>query len=367
MKPLETRADTTHSPEQRYVYIDESGYTGNDLLNREQPNLAFSAIYISEEEATQLKDKYFSRSQIPELKHRVLCRRRANWDKLLATQKELLDCHNGLSYIAQKEYMCVLKLFDICIEPVFFSNGLDFYENGQFLELASVVKLAAPQFWGEERYADLLHLFQTAITDKKMESVRDLQAHARSLLRFEMGEYLRPIADGHPAFIDSILHDHASTDVAISLLCGLISRLETMIDEPYAIIHDKSSALANYHDFLTSLIDVESEYHFDISDLCRFSYPLKFSGVAEYDSKEKIGIQLVDILVGGVVDGVKVLASSQAANGYRENVLSNYSDYNLMHMFPNPNFKDIRERFKGSQLQEHLNFVTAAQLHDKRE
>ena len=36
------------------VYIDESGYTGIDLLNQDQPFQGASAIYISDSEAKEL-------------------------------------------------------------------------------------------------------------------------------------------------------------------------------------------------------------------------------------------------------------------------------------------------------------------------
>jgi len=45
----------------RSVYIDESGYTGTDLLNQAQPFQGALAIYISESEAEELVNKHFSK------------------------------------------------------------------------------------------------------------------------------------------------------------------------------------------------------------------------------------------------------------------------------------------------------------------
>lgn len=56
----------------KFVYIDESGYTGGALLNQEQPFQAASAIYISEVDAEKLIKEHFPRIQSDELKYKAL-------------------------------------------------------------------------------------------------------------------------------------------------------------------------------------------------------------------------------------------------------------------------------------------------------
>jgi len=65
--------------------IDESGYTGFDLLNPQQRLQGAAAIAISDEDAARLIEEYFPRRQAPELKYRALsrCQRRLNSDPLL--------------------------------------------------------------------------------------------------------------------------------------------------------------------------------------------------------------------------------------------------------------------------------------------
>jgi len=53
----------------RSVYIDESGYTGTDLLNQAQPFQGALAIYISDSEAEELINKYFPKMKSNELKY----------------------------------------------------------------------------------------------------------------------------------------------------------------------------------------------------------------------------------------------------------------------------------------------------------
>lgn len=49
-----------------YFYIDESGYTGFDLLNLEQRFQGASAVAISDDEAARLIHEYFPTLQAPD-------------------------------------------------------------------------------------------------------------------------------------------------------------------------------------------------------------------------------------------------------------------------------------------------------------
>lgn len=52
--------------------IDESGYTGFDLLNRDQRFQGATAIAISDEDAARLIKEHFPKMQAEELKYRTL-------------------------------------------------------------------------------------------------------------------------------------------------------------------------------------------------------------------------------------------------------------------------------------------------------
>ena len=58
--------------------IDESGYTGFDLLNPDQRFQGASAIAISDEDAARLIREHFPQLQAQELKYRALSRRPVN-------------------------------------------------------------------------------------------------------------------------------------------------------------------------------------------------------------------------------------------------------------------------------------------------
>ncbi|GBQ95251.1 hypothetical protein AA102526_0376 [Asaia lannensis NBRC 102526] len=65
--------------------IDESGYTGFDLLSSQQRFQGAAAIAISDANASRLLNKHFPRLQSAELKYRALSRRPGNRPHLLGS------------------------------------------------------------------------------------------------------------------------------------------------------------------------------------------------------------------------------------------------------------------------------------------
>ena len=77
--------------------IDESGYTGFDLLNADQRFQGAAAIAISDQDAARLIGEHFPKLQAPELKYRALSRRAVNHPRLLSLQRDLRWRHCCLS------------------------------------------------------------------------------------------------------------------------------------------------------------------------------------------------------------------------------------------------------------------------------
>ena len=95
--------------------IDESGYTGFDLLNAEQRFQGVTAIAIKDDDAHCLIRKHFPSLRAAELKYRALARRPANYLRLLALQRDLLTHYKCVTYVCDARYFLepVYNLFPI--------------------------------------------------------------------------------------------------------------------------------------------------------------------------------------------------------------------------------------------------------------
>ena len=79
-------------------HIDESGYTGFDLLNPEQRFQGATAVDISDDEATRLIQEYFPKLQASELKYHALARRPGYRKPLMDLQRALLSQHKCVPF-----------------------------------------------------------------------------------------------------------------------------------------------------------------------------------------------------------------------------------------------------------------------------
>lgn len=331
------------------LYLDESGYTGFDLLNKQQPFQGASSVLIREEDAKSLIQEYFPKLQSKELKHRSLSRRKNNWDKLLEFQKIILDEYMGITYVCNKRYLLILMFLDSCVEPFFYDQNINFFQNGQNYSLASLLYYAAPKYWGDKNFEDLLFLFQQAEKSKSDISVSLLTEKAKTLIGRKLSENLYPLAMRYKSCIDEIKNNKSSTDAAFIVLVSLITHIEKFLNDKYKIIHDESKNLSNYNAIIKNLISHTAKQSFYATKLTTLNFPLKLSDVSQEKSHLSYGVQLADVLIGGVIEFCTSSAGLVDKNNYNQRILELYSDHNIIHLLPSINFEEDKDFRCGTQ------------------
>jgi hypothetical protein len=121
------------------VYCDDAGFTGDNLLQAEQPFFGYAAVAIGPDAAADLVDRLRSRFQIvgAEIKGRHLYRRQ---DALQLIAWLLGELGNRASVaVSDKLFSLSGKFFEYVFEPVLARNSLFFYERGFHLHVATVV------------------------------------------------------------------------------------------------------------------------------------------------------------------------------------------------------------------------------------
>ena len=217
------------------VYIDESGYTGTDLLNQDQPFMGASAIYISDSEAEELINKYFPRIQSKELKYKKLAKRENNWERLLELQRDILDNHVCISYVCDKKYLLILHFLDYAVEPFYYGKKINFYEDGYNYTLGSLLYYVAGTLLKKDNFTEILSLFQYAINSKSEVSISALIEKIRFTNWQELPEAFGPLALRDNCCIEALKNKNTSTDGAYIVLLSLISRLEAIICKNQAL------------------------------------------------------------------------------------------------------------------------------------
>lgn len=337
-------------------YIDESGYTGFDLLNPVQCFQGAAAVAIGDDEAARLIQEYFPKLQAPELKYHALARRPGYRQPLLDLQRAVLSQHKCVSYVCDKRFLLILMFLDYAVEPFYYERGLDFYQDGQNYSLASLLYTVGPTLLGKAAFDNLLMAFQRAVKGKTSQALDALVRAAQTLNWRELPEALGPLAQGSPECLSAIATPGVSTDAAMVVLQSLISRMEAMSAGPYRVEHDQSKNLLRYHQLLQRYIDHQDEVEFRQTQISGIRFPLKLSSVTQVDSKTSPAVQIADVMIGAAIDAANGLTGLRSPLLHPEAVMSLYADDQFIHLLPSIDFDEQKRFREGTQAAEMVNY-----------
>lgn len=330
--------------------IDESGYTGFDLLNQAQPFQGASAIGIEDADAARLIREYFPKLQAPELKYRSLSKRSSNHSRLLGLIGDLLANYKCVTYVCDKRFALLLKFLDYAVEPFYYEREIDFYADGQNYALASLLYYAGPTMFGPEPMAKLERRFQEAMKLKSDAALAALVDAARQTRWQQLPEALGPLAfHAAPECLDAIATPGVTTDMALPVLLALISRMEKMSTGAYRVEHDQSKNLLTYHDLIQRQIDHTDEVEFRQSAIASIRFPLKLTTVTQVDSKQSPAVQLADVLIGATIEAAQRMTGRLVEGLDWESVVELFADDQLIHMLPSLDMGEQLNFRKGTQ------------------
>ena len=337
-------------------YIDESGYTGFDLLNPEQRFQGATALAISDDEAAQLIREYFPRLQAPELKYHALARRQSYRQPLMDLQHAILSQHKCVTYVCDKRFLLLLMFLDYAAEPFYYERGLDFYKDGQNYSLASLLYSVGPNLLGKVAFYDLLTAFQRAVKEKTPQALDVLVNTVRRLNWRKLPEALGPLALAAPECLSAIASPDISTDAAMVVLQSLISRMEVMAAEPYRVEHDQSKNLLTYHELLQRYIGHQDEVEFRQTQIAGIRFPLKLSSVTQVDSRASPAVQIADVMIGAAIESANGLCGLRTPLLDPQAVMSLYADDQFIHLLPSINFEEQKQFREGTQAAEMIDY-----------
>lgn len=330
--------------------IDESGYTGFDLLNADQRFQGAAAIGIGDKDAERLIKEHFPKFQAPELKYRALSRRQSNHPRLLGLIQDLLSEFKCVTYVCDKRFMLTLMFVDYAVEPYYYERGFDLYADGGNYAMASMLHMAGPTLLGKRQFKKLMETFQRAMKEKTVPAMNELVVAARATNWTQIPEAIGPLAQyAARECLSAISTPELNTDIAMIVLTSLITRMEAMCDGPYRVQHDQSKNLATYHDLLQRFIQHEDEAQFRATEITTLSFPLKLTAVEQVDSKISPSVQVADVMIGAAIEAANNLAGLRTGGLDPEQLIALYADDQFIHMIPSVDFEEQRRFRHGSQ------------------
>ena len=287
----------------RTLFLDESGYTGSNVLDKQQPAFVISTIGLSEAECLELKNQFFSEIQASELKHVDIAKRPKGQKMVIEFLNHLTTMPNAFKLgLVHKEYALVGKCVDILTETAAHETGFNIYRQGFNLALTNVLFLVLPTLAGQKFYDRMLSRFQKMVRSRTRgdyESFFDLirRPHRNKdvdkLLDF-LRVYDRVI--GYREFSETL--DNNQLDLALTTAVQIMGSWRSQIEGEIVLYHDISSNMSRQSDVWNALMDPSLPSTEVGYDRRRLTFPIAVKETKFEESKNWAGLQLADVLAG---------------------------------------------------------------------
>jgi len=284
------------------IYLDECGYTGQDLLNRDQPFFVLASLQLDEQVALNLKQTFFSRVQAKELKHSSL-------SKIKSQQQMIYDFLRYIrenpaimkSGVISKRYALVCKIVDFLVEPAAKKFGVDLYNKGGNIAMANIFFNSLPVVTSEDFTNEFLFLFQQMFRLRTPESYDNFFRLAFQRQKISTGNELMSFIQGAHAFIGPSIFDTLpanALDVAATMALLIMENWRKVTRDSIILIHDASSNMAKQKHIWDAITSPDVPKATVGWDRRKMSFPISLDETILESSEKWAGLQLADIIAG---------------------------------------------------------------------
>lgn len=289
------------------IYFDESGNTGDNLLDKGQPIFALVSHNYNENEISELLLPLESVSGADELHFKSLKKYGKSRKLVLDLLNHPLICNGRIfHYHADKAFMVVIHIVDRLIEPVLYNQGIDIYKGGTNLSTSNMIYILGKSQWNKSLFENVCVNFVNCFRnvnkenfDQFYESVyqlsRDVTANRKDGI-----EFLNFIMMSRMHLMEIIQSVGKYTlDATISCFVMHCDFWAKKLESPFDVITDDSKQINYWEDmidFLTKSLP-NKEVGFGSRTM---KFPLLINSLKCKGSTEVKGIQLADILASAI-------------------------------------------------------------------
>src|SRR6266436_9727303 len=169
------------------LWFDESGHTGEDLLNADQPIFVLASSNLSHELAERLTQTYFAGVKAAELKYSALARTERGRRQILALLADPAAADSFGVDIWHKEFTLFTTLIDSWIETAMHRDGFDLYDRGGNIALANLTYMAMSNLLPKLQLRQHMLRYQTMMRTPTRESYGRFWGPLRALFDVSSG------------------------------------------------------------------------------------------------------------------------------------------------------------------------------------
>jgi hypothetical protein len=285
------------------IYFDESGNTGQDMLNKEQRVFVLASVDYSEKQQTDIKKIFDAKEEIhfKNLKNSGAGRRKI----LNFLESDFISENNIIVYYVNKEFNVCGQIVNLLIETEMYNKGYDLYAYGRHIAYMNWLFYFGNFYWNKQLFHKLLHAFVAMIRIKDTFSIDEFYKLAKELKeQVKEKHILEPIVESKK-HIDEILNgvDQYSIDVTFSTFLVLCDKWYRKLENKIDIKFDQSKQIAHYKKFiekskeLAAATDEKIEIGYDSRKII---FPSQINSLSLVNSKEEFGVQCADLLASSI-------------------------------------------------------------------
>jgi len=287
------------------IFLDESGYTGDDLLNGDQPIFTLASTILSDEEARDMFARHFPGAAARELKHSTLASRprgqRCIVDFIEAvTRKDVVAVE-----IWHKEFTLMTTMVDSWIEESTRLHGINLYERGGNIGLSNLLYISFMSLLPYQQFRTHLARYQAMMRERTEAAYERFWGELRRL--FDIADHtLRDTliwlfgAEHDLGFAHLRSMPERVLNVTPSSLLVLAKHWKQKLGREMVFVHDKSRDLAR-EAWLWELILSPGVPATRVGyDRRSIDFPLGVKTIRFEDSQEHPALQAADLVAGAM-------------------------------------------------------------------
>lgn len=292
------------------IYFDESGNTGPDLLNQQDPVFVLASCQFPMDLEHQLR-QHFSSYRGSELKFTKLRTSARGRRAVLSFLNDELVCSETVgAFLMHKRHMIVTKYCDMVVEPSMRKFGFNFYENGLNIAMSNLLTIVMPTYLNPKTWDSFLSGFVRMVRDKSPDSLSNFKTTAKLAYDYisSTDEMLATILKcaidlRKDEFLPLI--GQTELDPIVPAFYGLANIWGKKIGGLFQVCTDESKTMALERDRLMALANPELPEITQGFDRRKMTFPLKVAGVIAVDSKTQLQVQFADVIAGSIAAGLR--------------------------------------------------------------
>ncbi|WP_018462355.1 DUF3800 domain-containing protein [Segatella paludivivens] len=285
------------------LYFDESGYTGPDLTNLEQPYFTLASIRLTDVEAAVMKKEiryeewgkefhFLGMYKNPQGRH--MLNRVFNYP--------FMDIHHVMPSYAYKRYCIYANIVNMLVETRYYHNGINLYQGAKNLILANGLYYFAELHPNKELIAEFESHFVKMVREPSDESIENFY-RTTDKLRYNketMDGFFDMLSELPPTIIyikEALSDQKFYIDLTVPLFSFSIQEWYKKTGVKDDVLFDSSEPFFANKDFLESLRDMrvpETAVGYGVGN-GKHVYPLPIGKMELAKSHNEFGIQLADI------------------------------------------------------------------------